>query len=73
MTTESLELLKKYHQRTAEALADFDNTMINLIKAGVKNFADNPEYKSRKKKWRKAAKDYMGLAELLSELDKNYN
>jgi predicted RNA-binding protein with RPS1 domain len=72
MTPESIDLLKKYHQKTQAALTELDNTMHNLIKLGIKDFADNPEYKSRLKKWKKATKEYVGLAALLSELDKSY-
>lgn len=72
MTPESIELLKKYRQKTLSALTDLDTTMHNLIKLGIKDFTDNPEYKTRLKKWKKASKQYLGLAALLSELDKDY-
>ncbi len=72
MTPESIALLKKYHEKTLNALTELDNTMHNLIKLGIKDFTDNPEYKTRLKKWKKASKEYLGLAALLSELDKEY-
>ncbi len=34
MTPESIDLLKKYHQKTQAALTELDNSMHNLIKLG---------------------------------------